>query len=104
MARTKDAPPERIATYRRMEAALNDPAIGGMFEHDNGQFVLDTERQGFFLVRAFPVAQTTPQGLERDMERLRKIAARWSAEWFKDVAMIMHGNEKPREHPVMLED
>jgi hypothetical protein len=104
MALTKGAPADEIATLRRMEAALNDPRMGGLYEHAGGYFVLDEKREGYFLVRAFPVAQTTPEKLVRDMERMQTVAARWTTKWFLDVAMIMHGKEPPPAHPVTLDN
>lgn len=93
IARIKNAPPERLEAYRKMLAALNDPHIGGMYEQAGGYFVLDPQREGFFLVRKFPVSKTTQATLQRDMERLQTVAAKWSTTWFLDVAMIMHGKE-----------
>ena len=102
MARIKDAPPARLDAYRRMAVALND--VGGMFDRGGGYFVLDENRQGYFLVRPFSVPHTTPESLDRDMARMRAVAARWNSEWFFTVAMIMHGNRKPPERPVPLPD
>ncbi len=104
MARTEDAPPERLATYHKMLAALNDPHIGGMYDRASGYFVLDEKRQGFYLVRRFDVAQTTPQSLIRDMDRMQRVAGQWNAKWFLDVAMIMHGKEKPPEKTILMEN
>ena len=104
MARTDDAPPERIAIYRRMEQALNDPAIGGMYERANGYFVLDEKRKGFFLVRRFNVDTTTPETLVSAMEHAKAVSARWTTQWFGEVAMIMHGNRPAPRQPVPLPD
>jgi hypothetical protein len=104
MARTRNAPAERLETYRRMQAALNDPRIGGMFERADGYFVLDEQRQGFFLVRRFNVSETSPETIVRDMERLQNVAARWTAKWFLNVAMIMHGKEPAPERRVLMAD
>ena len=104
IARTRNAPPARLEIYRRMQVALNDPRIGGMYEHAGGYFVLDEQREGFFLVRRFSVSQTSPEVLVRTMERLQTVAAKWTTKWFLDVAMIMHGKEKAPERPVLLED
>lgn len=104
MARTDGAPPERIAIYRRMEQALNDPAIGGMYERANGYFVLDEKRKGFFLVRPFNVDSTTPEMLVSAMERAQAVSARWTTQWFGEVAMIMHGNRPAPRQPVPLPD
>ena len=104
MALIEDAPPEEIAILRRMVIALNDPHIGGMYDRANGYFVLDEQRQGFYLVRRFDVSQTTSQSLIRDMERLQLVAGQWTTKWFLDVAMIMHGKEKPPTKTVLMEN
>lgn len=104
MARTHNAPPERIATYRRMAVALNDPKIGGMYDRAGGHFVLDEARGAFFLVRAFPVRETTEGQLVRDMEKMRNVADHWTMKWFLDVAMVMHGKEKALTHPILIGD
>jgi hypothetical protein len=104
MALTKSASPEQLAVLRRMVVALNDPKIGGMYDRAGGYFVLDEQREGYFLVRAFPVAQTEPDKLVRDMERMQAVAARWTTKWLLDVAMIMHGKEPAPTHPIALDN
>ena len=95
MALTKGAADSEIATLRRMTGALNDPAIGGMYDRGGGHFVLDEAREGYYLTRSFPVPATTPQSLIHDMDRMREVAPTWTTRWFLDVAMVMHGKEKP---------
>lgn len=104
MALTKNAPASELLILRRMEAALNDPRMGGLYERAGSYFVLDEKREGYFLVRAFPVSETTPKELIRSMERMQTVAARWTTKWFLDVAMIMHGKEKAPTHPVTMDD
>ena len=94
-ARTQDAPRERMASYHRMIGVLNDPTIGGQYERAGGIFILDENIGAFYLIRRFPVPQTTPESLIRDMDRMRDVAARWTTTWFFEVAMIMHGNRPP---------
>ncbi len=101
-ARTQDAPAERMASYHKMIAALNDPAMGGKYDQAGGNFMLDEEKGAFYLIRRFPVSQTTPEFLIRDMDRMREVGARWTTTWFFEVAMIMHGNRpSPREFVAM---
>jgi hypothetical protein len=95
-----DAPPVELANYRMVAGALNDPRIGGMFDRGGGTFILDEKQQGFFLVRAFPVASTTPDALFDAMETLQEVAAVWTTKWMYRVAMIAHGNQPPPTHPV----
>ena len=104
MALVKGMDPEAIAVQRRMVRALNDPEIGGMYDRGGGSFVLDEAREAWYLVRAFPVATTSPANLKTGMKRMQTVAATWTAKWFFDVAMIMHGKEKPPTTPQVLPD
>lgn len=99
----EDAPPAELANYRRMVAALNDPKVGGMYPRGGGYFVLDEQRQAYFLVRRFPLALTDPGSLSEDMALLERVAARWTAEWLFQVAMVMHGRRPAPTRPVTLE-
>lgn len=99
----EDAPPEELANYRRMVAALNDPRIGGMYERGGGYFVLDEQRQAYFLVRRFPLPLTDPQTLIADMAQMERVGARWTGEWLFQVAMIMHGRRPAPTRRVTLE-
>lgn len=104
MALIKGEPSHVLQPQRRLVAALNDPAIGRMYDQGGGHFVLDELREGYFLERAFPVPQTTPKILIRDMERMRKVAPTWTVKWFFEVAMIMHGNQTKPTRRMVLDD
>lgn len=95
MALVKGVTPSELAILRRMVMALNDPAIGGMYDHGGGRFVLDEPREAYYLTRSFSVPATTARSLIRDMDRMREVAPTWTVKWLLDVAMIMHGKEKP---------
>ncbi len=99
-ASLRTAKPEGQANYRRMVGALNDPAIGGMFERGGGVFVLDEAREAYSLVVDFPVATTDRATLIARMETLQDIAAAWTTRWFFRVAKIMHGHEPAPTVPV----
>lgn len=99
-AMLEGAPLEELVNYKRMVTALNDPAIGGMFDRGGGSFILDEGKQGYYLIRTFPLASTTPDTLIFGMERMEDVAATWTVRWFYRVAMIMHGHQKPPTAPV----
>lgn len=103
-AYVKSASAEGVANYRRVAQALNDPAIGGMFERGGGTFVLDENREAMFLVRSFPVRTTSEHDLVAGMERLRDVAAVWTARWLYRVAMIVGGHQPRPTRPVTLAD
>jgi hypothetical protein len=95
-----NAKEESKNNFRKVAKALNDPAIGGMFERARGKFVLDEEKRMFFLVRRFKVAETTPRQLRIKMTKLMNVGATWTLHWFGRVARITHGFEPPPAEPV----
>ena len=103
-AYVKDAPPAELANHRRVARALNDPAIGGMFDRGGGYFVLDEGREAYFLVRPFAVPATDPTALIAAMERMHDVAATWTTKWFYRVAMIVGGHAPAPSRPVTLAD
>jgi hypothetical protein len=93
--------PEPVkANFRKVAKALNDPKIGGKFNRAGGKFVLDEEKRMFFLVKDFPVAETTPRLLRVKMEKLMNVGATWSLEYLGRVSRIAHGWEPPPDEPV----
>jgi hypothetical protein len=62
--------------------------------------VLDEEKRMFFLVKDFPVAETTPRLLRVKMEKLMNVGATWSLEYLGRVSRIAHGWEPPPDEPV----
>lgn len=93
MAMIKTADEQGRVNYRRGEKALNDPRIGGMFERGGAVFVLDEEKEAYFLVKRFLVVATSETELCSEMDELQNLAATWTRRWFRRVALIMHGHE-----------
>jgi hypothetical protein len=93
-------PEEVKANFRKVAKALKDPKIGGMFERAGGKFVLDEEKSMFFLMKDFPVAETTPRALRVRMEKMMNVGATWSLHWLARVARIAHGWDPPPTEPV----
>jgi hypothetical protein len=94
-ARIKSASPKGQKNYRDFVHALNDPAIGGMFERGGATFVLDEEKEILFLVREFPVGSTSAGQLRSDMDEIRDVSATWTTRWIRRVARILD-DEEPR--------
>ena len=95
-----DKNPTITENFRKSAAALNDPKIGGLFEHAGGYFVLDEKKQKFFLMKDFPVENITPSQLWERMEDLIDLGARWSIKWVGHVGRMAHGYEPPPTHPI----
>jgi hypothetical protein len=89
--------------FRKVGRALNDPAIGGLFEHAGGYFILDETRRMYFLAKDFPLG-TPPRDLHQGMEELRDLAAAYTTRWFGRIARIAHGKALPPARPVTRED
>lgn len=89
----KGASQEWINNARKMTLTLNNPSIGGMFENGGAIFILDEEKEAYFMVRAFPMASLTSRLLMKQMDELQSLAAVWSISWLFHVARIMHGHE-----------
>lgn len=99
-AMIKTANEEGQDNYRRMQKALNDPTVGGMFEHGGAVFVLDEKKEAYFLVKEFQLATTTAAALRAEMDEMQNLAATWTVRWFARVAKIMHGHERAPTTPV----
>lgn len=87
---------------------LNDPSVGGMFERNGGHFIINEEadrgRGMLFLVKAFPVATTTPRQLLQEMETLMNLGATWTMHWLPRVGRIAQGLEAAPTRPVTRDD
>lgn len=97
-------PPEYQDAYRTVARALNDPAIGGLFDQGGGYFRLDEDKRIYFLEKDFPLSKATPADVEEGMERLRSLGATWTMRWFGRVADVAHGRAFPPAKPVKQED
>lgn len=98
------APEAQVDAFSKVGRALNDPAIGGLFDQGGGYFHLDTDKRIYFLKKDFPLATTTPLGLDEGMERLRDLGATWTTRWFARVADITHGRALSPVRPVKQDD
>jgi len=97
-------PPEYQEAYRTVARALNNPAIGGLFDQGGGYFRLDEDKRIYFLEKDFPLGKTTPADVEEGMERLRSLGATWTMRWFGRVADVAHGRAFPPAKPVKQGD
>ncbi len=68
---TKDYP-ETLTAVRQSAAGLNDPTIGGMYDRAGGQFMLDEQKQMFFLVRDFTLSQIDEATFTKQVDALNE--------------------------------
>lgn len=88
-----DADVTAIAGGWKVFRALDDPMIGGRFDHGGGVFVLDDAKRTICLTREFPMAGLSEYSLRTQMDHLRAVAAAWQLHWLFRVARIVHGWE-----------
>jgi hypothetical protein len=88
-----DADAATIANGWRVFRALDDPAIGGKFDHGGGTFVLDESLRTICLARELPTGAAAEHALRVAMDHLRDVAAAWQLHWLFRVARIVHGWE-----------
>ncbi|MGI4853890.1 MAG: hypothetical protein ACRYF4_07595 [Janthinobacterium lividum] len=74
---------------------MNDPTIGGMYDRAGGHFLLDEQKQMFFLVRDFTLSQTDEASFVKQVDALSDIAGIWVMKWLGIVADQSHG-AKPK--------
>lgn len=96
--------PETASNEWRAQRAMEDPKIGGLYEHGGGHFILDEEKQICFLVKDYPVESTTAGFFISDMDHLMKIGARWSMSWAGHVAVQAAGAEPIPTQKITLEN
>ncbi len=73
--------PESAHVERQVIAGLNDPKIGGMYDRGGGYFILDEEKQMYFLVKDYPFATTTAAEFIKDFDNLNDLNALWLMSW-----------------------
>ena len=97
-------PPRYHDAYRMVARALNDPAVGGLFDQGGGYFRLDEDKRIYFLEKEFPLGKTTAADLEKGMDQLRNLGTTWTMRWFARVADVAHGRAFPPAKPVKQDD
>ncbi len=103
--------PDRAHFERQVISGLNDPKIGGMYDRGGGYFVLDEEKQMYFLVKDYPLATTDVDQFLHDFDNLNQLSGIWLMSWGPHAARQSYGAEPPptqrvdREHnPYGLRD
>jgi hypothetical protein len=87
-----------------MVGFLNNPKIGGMFDHAGGTFVLDEDTEAYFLTKDFLIASTSQTALNAQMDSMYSLSGIWVTKWFKQVADIMNGFEPAPTSPITKEN
>ena len=85
--------PEGAASERQTIAGLNNPAIGGLYDRGGGYFVLDEDKQMYFLVKDYSLGTTEPGTFVKDFDNLNSLAGLWLRVWMPHVSDQSHGKE-----------
>ena len=85
--------PEGAASERQTIAGLNDPRIGGMYDRGGGHFVLDEDKQMYFLVKDYPLSAASAAEFIKDFDNLNSLGGLWLMVWMPHVADQSHGKE-----------
>ena len=85
--------PQLAAGQRRFAANLNNPKIGGMYDRGGGYFVLDEDKEKYFLVKDYVVSTTTPSEFIKDFDNLNDLGAIWLMSWGPHAADQSYGAE-----------
>lgn len=87
--------PEGAVSERQTIAGLNNPAIGGMYDRGGGYFVLDEEKQMYFLVKDYSLSTVDTASFIKDFDNLNSLAGLWLTVWMPHVSDQSHGKEPP---------
>jgi len=85
--------PDRAHFERQVIAGLNDPAIGGMYDRGGGYFVLDEDKQMYFLVKDYPVSTISVEKFIKDFDYLNGLSGIWLMSWGPHAARQSYGAE-----------
>jgi len=95
--------PDRAAKYKRSQAALSDPAIGGRFDSGGGAWMFEEATGRTYLYRSFPPDASAAE-VNAAIERMAAVVPAWTTRWSTAVAEIAHGHAPPPQRPVTLAD
>ena len=96
--------PELVASEKKVDAALNDPKIGGMYDRGGGYFFTDQNKQIVFLAKDYSLPRTTSAEFIRDVDNLNSLAGIWLMSWMGHVAVQTLGGEPLPPHFVTREN
>jgi len=90
--------PDRATYERKVDAGLNDPKYGGMYDRGGGYFKLDEDKQILFLVKDYKVSETSAAEFIKDVDNLNALGGIWVMSWFAHAANQILGHEPLPTH------
>jgi len=96
--------PDRATYERKVDAGLNDPKYGGMYDRGGGYFKLDEDKQILFLVKDYQVSETSAAEFIKDVDNLNALGGIWVMSWFAHAADQSLGAEPPPTQRITREN
>lgn len=85
--------PQERAISEKVDKALNDPAIGGMYDRGGGYFFTDKQKHIKFLAKDYSLQTITPDNFVKDVDNLSSLGGIWVMSWFGHAALQSYGAE-----------
>lgn len=82
--------------------AIQDPKIGGMFDHFGCEIVFDESDKSFKLIWSCNVNEITPETFTNNLKHLFQISAAWQARWLPQILSIVQDGLQPPIKPITL--
>lgn len=89
--------------YLKSTQALDDPAIGGMFDTAGGRWRFEPASGKTFLYKAYPL-DIAADKINEDASRMIALAPAWEARWSRIVAEVSQGKRLAPRQKVTLQD
>lgn len=91
--------PKTADKERQVDAALNDPKIGGMYDRGGGYLFTDLSKEAVFLVKDYSMLTVVPVDFINDVDNLNGLSGIWLMSWMGHVADQTFGAEPlPTQH------
>ena len=85
--------PKEAESRAKVDAGLNDPKIGGMYDRRGGYFFVDKKTGIIFLAKDYKLSTTEPDKFIVDVDNLNSLGAIWVTSWFGHAAVQSYGAE-----------
>lgn len=97
-----DDPPKLKRRFKMVDAALQDPTIGGMYEMDGGRVHLVDTKRVFEYTKEFDPLTVSKKDFRKQFSYYLAVAQAWNERWYLQVARITHGKREAPTAPVTL--
>jgi hypothetical protein len=92
--------PEAVAAAKEAMLELNSSKIIALFERSGGYFEFEDKKDMLFLKKSFAVETLSPSELNKNMDELAAVGAKWTFRWGPWAMDIIYGREPPPNPPI----